>query len=72
MNKYGTVLLATAYNAFRDLEKHRFVSGGDSFLVNLLVNDIYNPALTRRGINIIQAHFDWNKYIGFIIPGHSI
>jgi hypothetical protein len=33
---------------------------------------IYNLALTRRGINIIQSDLDWNGYIGYFIPGHSI
>jgi hypothetical protein len=44
-----------------DREYQRFVSRGDSFLLNLIVNYIYNLALTRRGINIIQSDFDWNE-----------
>jgi hypothetical protein len=35
---------------------------GDSFLLKLSVNYIYNLALTRRGINIIVSDFDWNEY----------
>jgi hypothetical protein len=32
--------------------------------LKLIVNYIYNLALTRRGINIIESDFDWNEYIG--------
>jgi hypothetical protein len=49
-----------------------FVSRGDSFLWNLIVNYIYDLALTRRVINIILSDLDWNEYIGYSIPGHSI
>jgi hypothetical protein len=47
-------------------------SPGYSFLLKLIVNDIHNLALTRRGINIIESDFDWKEYIQFFIPGHSI
>jgi hypothetical protein len=40
--------------------------------MNVTVNYIYNLALTRRVINIIQSDFDWNEYIGYSIPGQSI
>jgi hypothetical protein len=72
MNKYGTLFLATAYNAFWDREYQRFVLPGDSFLLNLIVNYIYILASTRRGINSIESVFDWNDYIGYFIPGDSI
>jgi hypothetical protein len=59
------------YRFFRSPQK-RFVSRGDWFPFNLIVNYIYNLALTRGGINIIQSDFDWNQYIGYFIPRHSI
>jgi hypothetical protein len=49
-----------------------FSSPGYSFLLKLIVNYIHNLALTRRGINIIESDFDWNEYIEYFLPGHSI
>jgi hypothetical protein len=72
MNTYLTLLMTPAYNAFWDREKQRLLSRGDSFLLNFILNCIYNLALTRRGINIIESDIDWNEYIGYFIPGHSI
>jgi hypothetical protein len=40
--------------------------------LKLIVNYIYNLALTPRGINIIESDFDWNEYIEYFIPGDSI
>jgi hypothetical protein len=33
---------------------------------------IYILASSLRGINIIESGFDWNDYILYFIPGHSI
>jgi hypothetical protein len=33
---------------------------------------MYNLALTRRGISIIESDFDWKEYMGYFTLGHSI
>jgi hypothetical protein len=40
--------------------------------LKLIVKYIHNLALTCPGINIIESDFDWNEYIEYINPGHSI
>jgi hypothetical protein len=52
MNTHVTLFQATEYNALWYRELQRFVSRGDLFPLNLIVNYVYNLDLTRRGLTI--------------------
>jgi hypothetical protein len=71
-NTLGTLLLRTAYIAFSDREYQRFVSRGDSFLLNFILNSIFNLALARRGINSIESGIDCKELIKHSTLKHSV